>query len=215
VMVDQPTTEKALIVSQQLLQHISGMPTPLGTATAYHVFNQTRSKSLITLNNRLGQGITYDCLQRQLTAQSATIMQQVEEDGVYIPENMSHNCKTPHVFAMDNLDWKKTLEGGSFNATTAIIIENPEESTNQARREEGVRLSTSTSQRRKTLSDVPDTAVPPCHISAKDRQRSRSLDHIGNVESLETPSDHTAEELLLMWRLERMVTNSQLLDAPP
>ena len=29
VMVDQPTTETALIISQQLLQHISGVPTPL------------------------------------------------------------------------------------------------------------------------------------------------------------------------------------------
>ena len=34
-MVDQPTTETALIISQQLLQHISGVPTPLGIATAY------------------------------------------------------------------------------------------------------------------------------------------------------------------------------------
>lgn len=126
VKVDLATTEKVLIASQQLLQHVTGIVTPLGIASAFHVYNQTRSKSLITVNNRLGQGISYDRLQRQLTAQSANIMQQVEEDGVYIPEDMAYNNETPHVFAMDNLDWKKkTLEGGSFNATTAIIIENP------------------------------------------------------------------------------------------
>jgi len=52
VLVNQPTIEKALIASQQLLQHIAGVPTPLAIATAYHVFNQTRSKSLVLLNNR-------------------------------------------------------------------------------------------------------------------------------------------------------------------
>lgn len=36
---------------------------------------------------------------------------------------MARKCEIAHVFAMDNLDWKKkkTLEGGSLNATTAII----------------------------------------------------------------------------------------------
>ena len=38
---------------------------------------------------------------------------------------MSHNQRIQHVFAMDNLDRKrKTLEGGTFNATTAIIVDN-------------------------------------------------------------------------------------------
>ena len=67
----------------------------------------------------------------QPTGSKNKIMHQVEEVGVYIPENMSNNRKMPHVFAMNNLDWKKkTLEGGNFNATTAIIIENPDSSDN-------------------------------------------------------------------------------------
>jgi len=45
VMVNEPTTEMALIASQQLLQHIASVPTPLAIATAYNVFSQTRSKS--------------------------------------------------------------------------------------------------------------------------------------------------------------------------
>ncbi|KAF3854194.1 hypothetical protein F7725_022249 [Dissostichus mawsoni] len=125
VIVDQPTAEKAIIMSQHVLRHVSGVSTPLGIATTYHLFNQTRSKSLIMMNNRLGLGISYERMQRQLTAQSEKVMQQVETDGVYVPETMMKNSEIPHVFAMDNLDWKmKTLEGGSFNATTAIIIEN-------------------------------------------------------------------------------------------
>ena len=47
-----------------------------------------------------------------------------------------------HVFAMDNLDWKKkTLGGGSFNA---IVIEN-QVTASQSMREEGVTLSVPTS----------------------------------------------------------------------
>ncbi|KAK5916166.1 hypothetical protein CesoFtcFv8_001688 [Champsocephalus esox] len=77
-------------------------------------------------------------MQRQLTAQSEKVMQQVETDGVYIPDTMMKNSEIPHVFAMDNLDWKmKTLESGSFNATTAIIIENQK----IVRVQEGARLS--------------------------------------------------------------------------
>lgn len=127
VIVDQATTEKSVIISEHILQNLFGVPTPLGIATAYHIFNQTRSKSLITLNNRLGLGISYERLQRQLTAESEKVMLQVETDSVYVPEAMTKNCKFPHVFAMDNLDWKeKTLGGGSFHATTALIVENRE-----------------------------------------------------------------------------------------
>ncbi len=70
---------------------------------------------------------------------------------------------------MNNLDWKKkTLEGGSFNAITAIVIENQE---NMAR------------------IDQEYDAISPTYISARDRLKSRSLDNIRNVESLETLCD--------------------------
>ena len=52
-------------------------------------------------------------------------MQQIKQHGVYIPENMINNQSLQHVFAMDNLDWKrKTLEGGTFNVTNTIIVKN-------------------------------------------------------------------------------------------
>ena len=98
VTVDTPTSEKALLMSQQLLYQVS-------VSTSYHIYNQTKSKASITLNNGLGQGISYDTLQRQLTNQTVSIMQQVEEDMVLIPAEMTHNPSTPHVFAIDNLDW--------------------------------------------------------------------------------------------------------------
>ena len=94
-------------------------------------------------------------------------MQQVEEVGVYIPENMSDNRKMPHVFAMNNLDWKKkTLEGGSFNATTAIIIENTDSSDND-QHAKAVTISTSTPEQRNILPSGPSTSIPTIRIPAK------------------------------------------------
>uniref|UniRef100_UPI00358F52E3 uncharacterized protein isoform X1 n=1 Tax=Myxine glutinosa TaxID=7769 RepID=UPI00358F52E3 len=207
--------EKALVISQQLMQHVAAVPTPLSVATAYYVYNQTRSKSLITLNNRLGLGINYDTLQRQLTTKTINIMQQVEENGVFVPEAMVHNHASLHVYAMDNLDWKKnTLEGGTFNATTAIIIENPVMSSTLITHPDNISLPTSSLSRKKTLSGVSETNIPNCHISASDRRNSRSLCNIDDVNSLETASDETAEEMLLFWRLGRQVKTSQLLHVP-
>jgi len=149
------------------------------------------------LNHRLGQGISYERLQRQLTTQSANIMQQVAEDEVYIPDGMTHGAT--HVFAMDNLDWtKKTLSEGNFNATTAIIIENPV-TANQSMREEIVTLSVPTSGSPNTLCDVPTAEFPVCYISGKDRQNSRSLSSIEDVENLATVCDNTAKMMLQVW----------------
>lgn len=161
VIVDQPTAEKAIIMSQHILQHVSSVTTPLGIATTYHIFNQTRSKLLIMLNNRLGLGVSYERLQRQLTAHSEKIMQQVETVGVHVPETMTKNCKIPHVFSMDNLDWKKkTLDGGSFNATSAIIIENEQ----IERFQEGASLPTSLVTKER-LSMMLLTHLFPCVTS--------------------------------------------------
>ena len=198
VITDQATMENSLIISRALLQHVSGILTPLGVAASYHVFNQTCSKSLITLNNRLGQRITYGHLRHPLAAQSVTIMQHVEEDGIYIPEHMSPNCQTLQVFTMDSLDWKK--KGGSFHATTAITVESPEECVNRTSVEKdvSVRLSATTSARSTTFSDVIDPTVCMCHISTKVHQRSSlNLTPLAVLRTWETPWDNIAEGLLV------------------
>ena len=77
-------------------------------------------------------GNSYDSLRIQLTLQNANIMQQVKEDGIYIPHNISRTSCEPQFFAMDNSDWNnKTQQGGSFHATTAIIIQNPQSDPHQ------------------------------------------------------------------------------------
>ena len=192
-----------------MLQQVAGVPTPIGVASAYHIYNQTRSKSLVTVNNKLGQGISYDSLHRQLTSQSLNIMRQIEEDGIYIPKGITHsNSGVSHLFAIDNLDWnKKTLEGGTFNSTTAIIIE-------QSTTLPGTKVSVSTTcTRRRTLPHVQEAILPQCHISASDRQKSRSLSNLHSIDCLQTKDDGFAQNLLLTWRLCRTVSvSSKILD---
>ena len=141
-------------------------------------------------------------------------MQQVGEVGVYIPEKMSNNRKMPHVFAMDNLDWKKkTIESGSFNATTAIIIENPDSSDND-QHAKALTISTSTPEQRNTLPFGPSTSIPTIRISAKDRHISRCLGNILDVDYSHTQADRISKCMLLVYRLGREATTSQLIDTP-
>ena len=218
VELDVLMKEKVLILSQQLLQHTYGICTPLSIATAYHLYNQTRSKSLITLSNRLHQSISYDTLHRQLTSVSTDIMQQMEEDGIYIPSNVTRNTTNSHVFALDNLDWrKKTLDGGSFHATTAIVIENANDTTPEDNAVNIPTLTAGTSTvRSKTLSGLNDdtSTFPAGNVTKRDRQTSRSLQEINTLASLETESDGTAEDILLLWKIGRVLATSQVISIP-
>ena len=168
--------EKALLMSQQLLYQVSVVISPLSVGTSYHIYNQTKSKEFIMLNNRLGQGISYD-----LTSKTVSIMQQVEEDGVLIPAEMTHNPSTPHVFAIDNLNWtNKTLEGGSFHATRAILIE--QQDTDHQTSTVSV---PSKSTHRRTLDDVQEkTSTQQYFVSAKEKQKGHSLHIIQSVDNM-------------------------------
>lgn len=106
-------------------------------------------------------------------------------------------------------DWWWQLEGGSFNASCNHHLNQKLESA-----PEGTRLRTSMSDQIKTLFDVEDPPPSTCHISARDRQTSRSRWCIEKLESLMTSSVGQVENVLLMWRLRRLTTTSQLLDAP-
>ena len=83
---------------------------------------------------------------------------------------MSNNQRIQHVFAMGNLDWtRKTLEGGTFNATNAIIVKNIDNVTSDddARRDNDVSIPFATSCRRKTVSCISNTTIPGSYISAR------------------------------------------------
>ena len=139
---------------------------------------------MIILGNKLGNIISYERFHQLLISPCVDIMQQITQDGVYIPEGISRDCVAPHVFVMDNLDWKKkTIEGGSFDAT-AIIIENPEDDTVPVIKPI---LVPPTTDRRKTIDQIPDEKSGDAYeLTVKARLKGRSLQHITSVESLST-----------------------------
>ena len=122
IIPDEALKEKSLMLAQHLLYAICGMRTPLTIATAFHIYNETRSKDLITLMNRLNISISYDTFHRLLTNETNKVLEQETGDGVYIPPNMSKDVFTH--FAFDNIDWhERTLDGTTFHATSAITIQ--------------------------------------------------------------------------------------------
>jgi hypothetical protein len=75
---DSQETDKVMLTSQYITT--VRVTTPLGIATSYHLYNQTRSKTLVLLNHKLGLGISYEKMHRQLTAKTVAVMQQIEEE---------------------------------------------------------------------------------------------------------------------------------------
>ena len=61
----------------------------------------------LKLSHRLGQGISYDRLQRQLTEKTMQVCQQVDQDGVYTPVDTIPEVLP--IFALDNLDGYRLL----------------------------------------------------------------------------------------------------------
>ena len=75
-------------------------------------------------------------------------------------------------------------------------------------------ISTSTPEQRNTLPSDPSTSIQTIRNSAKNRQISRYLGNIMDVDSLLTQTDRTYEYMLLVYRLGRAATTSQHFDIP-
>ena len=107
--------------------------------------------------------------------------------------------------------WMKTLqEGGSFNATTAIIIETATHPQHNNTAEADKLYLKKAATRAKTLQTLSDKTLPPCYVSKKDRADSRSLASIPSLGSLQTDTDGFANNIFLAWKLGRLATASSL-----
>lgn len=99
---------------------ICKIPTPLSLGIAFHVYNETRSKSLISLLNHMNLSVGYDTFHRYITAMCEQMMDDEKEEGIYTPAAIK-GCKFIQ-FAIDNADWhEKTPDGSTFHAMTTNI----------------------------------------------------------------------------------------------
>ena len=120
VICDDEVNRKALVLCQQIMYVICKMPSPLSLGTALHVYNETRSKNMITMLNHLNVSISYSTFQRYLTSLCEQMMDTERSEGIYISPAIlgSHfiHC------AIANIDWRlNTLYGSSFHAITINI----------------------------------------------------------------------------------------------
>ena len=118
--MSQEIKSKVLNICQQILYGISKIPTPLSLGTAFYLYNETRSKSLIKLMNHMNNSVSYDTFQRFLTTICEQVMASEREAGVFVPPAI-RGCEFIH-FAMDNADWhERTPDGSTFHCMTTNV----------------------------------------------------------------------------------------------
>ena len=87
-----------------------------------HVLKQTGSKEVVRVVNKFGNSISYEDAQRYITAQAHNVDVQTEENGIFIPSNVSPGRFTQCAF--DNLDFKEnTNDGTTLHATSHAIYQ--------------------------------------------------------------------------------------------
>jgi hypothetical protein len=198
--------EQVLNLSQDICSAVANIPTPKQVGTALHVLKETRSKDTVTLLNRLGNSISYQDAQRYITTIAMSADRQVEEDGYFVPTNVQTGLFTQ--FAIDNLDFHEhTKDGQTLHATTHNIYQYDQ--SKDSFRTPGVVPVVKT--RDTSLKSAKPFTVADCHLSAKDRQKSRSLSGVALV--TETNRNETIDNLNLIWQLIRM-TPTQLMSGP-
>ena len=231
------STQKVVDFAQQMLFTTTKQPTPLALGTAFHLYNETRSKKLLTTFNRLNQSVSYTTFQRYLTGMCENIIDVEQKEGIYIPPNLS-TCDFAH-FAIDNIDWhENTPDGKTFHGMSIIAFGYKDVSQPQSTNDNdlmpvdpdvmseaqevpdvqngtfgSIPLIPSTSRHsRRSISNLGiKNSINPCYLSLADRRKARSLQGINPTELFSADSGYIGD-LRSTWRMCRMFP-TKLLEA--
>lgn len=88
VILNTKNHDKVLNIAQDLIATATAIPTPKHIGLALHIFRQTRSKELVTTLNRYGHCISYTEAQRYISTIAENIEQKIEQDGIFIPQDL-------------------------------------------------------------------------------------------------------------------------------
>ena len=120
VCCDDELEENALHLYQHILYATCKIPTPLSLGSAFCIYNETRSKKVITLLNHMNESVSYDAFQRYLTFMCEQMIEEERQEGIFPPPVIA-GCSFIH-FAIDNADWHaKTPDGSTFHAMTTNV----------------------------------------------------------------------------------------------
>lgn len=168
VHVAADDNEKVLNLAQDVMFYLSNQPLPKHIGVGLHILKQARSKNLITMMNRFGNGISYSTVQRYLTTVANDISDKEEREGIFIPTNIIPGHFTQ--FALDNLNFHSdTEDGGSLDATTNIVY--------QYRRldDQQVGIVPVKKTRERGIKTPTDFEPVNTNLTLKDRKQARSL----------------------------------------
>lgn len=177
VLLDKPTHEKVLNLSQDIAAQVSNIPTPKQVGLALHILKETRSKRTVTMLNRFGNTISYDDAQRYITTVAQSVEEQTEQDGFFTPINLEAGRFT-HC-AIDNLDFHEhTIDGTTLHATTIIFYQYVGEYDNSEQTKVQLPINKG---RNKSLKVSSKFHPKETFLSSKDREKSRDLTNITMV----------------------------------
>ena len=103
--------------------------TPLGIGLQLAIYQECRSKHLITMMNNLGFGITHDKVLDMLDSISNHVKKKLEELGYYLPLSMVKEVFA--WFSLDNIDFLEDTPSGknTLHGTAMAMFQNITEST--------------------------------------------------------------------------------------
>ena len=108
-------------LAQDIMFNASCIATPKHVGLGLHLIKELRSKALLTVINRFGNTISYQCAQRYPATIEDDLDKQPDIAGVFIPSELKKNGGFIQC-ALDNLDFSEhTADGSTLHATTHTI----------------------------------------------------------------------------------------------
>ena len=150
--------------------------------------------------NKFGHAIGYEDAQRYMSAQAHRVDLQTEENGVFIPPDITAGRFTQCAF--DNLDFKEnTKDGSTLHATSHAIYQYPMDDNHEVRRSATIPV---TKARRRTIDESDSLAVSDPGVTLNVRREARSVSGIplasGQGQAVEVITDEN-----FVWALIRLL----------
>ena len=200
VILTESQERKVLNVAQELMANTTTLPMPKHIGLSMYILKQTGSKQLVRVMNKFGHAIGYEDAQRYISAQAHRVDLQTEENGVFIPPDITAGRFTQCAF--DNLDFKEnTKDGSTLHATSHAIYQYPMDDNHEVRRSATIPV---TKARRRTIDESDSLAVSDPGVTLNVRREARSVSGIplasGQGQAVEVITDEN-----FVWALIRLL----------
>ena len=194
-------------LAQDIMFNASYIATPKHVGLGLHLIKEFRSKALLSVMNRFGNSISYQCAQRYLTTIADDLDKQSDIDGVFIPSELKNGgfiqC------ALDNLDFSEhTADGSTLHATTHTMYK-------YLRKETGHQLIFKVAIPLKkgrgiALQSSPLFTASERSISVNDRRKARSIKGVSLLAKDSETHSSTYETENFAWHLLRVIPTNLL-----